>query len=71
MQVYSVCVGHFKETSEANKELKKLNAAGYKGFLFNIGDCYTLKAVMSPFLEKAEIACKQLKNKGFDAFIRY
>ena len=71
MTIYSVCVGKFKETSEANKELKKINAAGYKGFLFSMGDFYTLKVVMTPFLEKAEEANRVLLKKGFASYIKY
>lgn len=69
MTIYSACIGKCKEVSEANKLLKKLNEKGYKGYLYSLNDFYTLKVVMTPDMNKANIAAENLKRMGFDAFV--
>lgn len=69
VRIYNTCVGHFKEPSKATKVLKKLNKLGYKGFLFSMGDFYTLKVKMTPDPGKAATEQMLLSEKGFDAFV--
>lgn len=69
MRIYSTCVGHFGETSESTKVLKKLNAAGYKGFLFSMDGFYTLKVYTTPDPMRAADVQMKLQQQGFDAFV--
>lgn len=69
IRIYSTCVGHFKEPSESTKVLRKLNSTGYKGFLFSMGDYYTLKVMTTPDPSKAANLQMLLTEKGFDSFV--
>lgn len=67
---YSIYVGRCENQKDLKPIQKKLNTLGLRGYVFSLGDCYSLKVAGYPDKVKAESFCVLLKSKGFDAFIQ-
>lgn len=68
-KIYNIYIGKFENTSESKKTLKLLNSFGIKGYLFNLGDYYSLKVYTCYNENSANYALDVYKSKGLDAFI--
>lgn len=70
MQFYTVFAGPFNSPKEANKNLKKINKLGFKGYLFSVKDNkYALKISSSVNLCEVIQKKKILLNAGFPAYL--
>lgn len=67
-KIYTVYVGHYKTTSDSKNDLKRINELGYKAYLFNIGECFSLKVYTCYNAEQALYAENIFKKRNFDAF---
>lgn len=68
MNFISVYVGKYESPAISKKDVKKLNELGLKGYVFSLGDFYSLKVASYPNLDSALKLEEQLKIRGFDAF---
>lgn len=69
MNFISVYVGKYENTSISKKDLKKLNELGLKGYLYSLGDYYSIKVASFPDNERALKLKEVLEKKGFISFI--
>lgn len=67
--IYTVYIGHYKLPSEFKKDLRRMNDLGFNGYLFNLGDFYSIKAFTSYKEEQAKYAEGVLKKHNFDVFL--
>ncbi len=68
---YQVIIGIFGERANANRALKKLKSMGYEGaYSFSKN---SMDVVCAGLYQKseAEKVASELKNKGFDAIVKY
>lgn len=68
MNFISVYVGKFDTPSASRKDVKKLNDLGLRGYIFSLGDYYSVKVASYPNLDQALKLEEQLKLRGFQAF---
>lgn len=69
VKFYNVYVGKYNSVSISKKDIKKLNDLGLRGYLFSMGEYYSIK--VSGFIHQiqAENLRKILEQKGFEAYI--
>lgn len=68
-KIYNVYVGHYNSASECKKDLKKLNSLNFKGYVFCLGDFYSLKVYTCYHEEQAKYAENIFKKHNLDVFI--
>lgn len=64
----SVYVGKYASPAISKKDIKKLNELGLRGYIFGMGDYYSIKVASYPNLDAALKLEEQLKLRGFEAF---
>lgn len=69
MNFYSVYVGKYDSPNVSKKDVKKLNELGMRGYLFSMGDHFSIKVATYPNQMVAENLVGILKQKGFEAYI--
>lgn len=68
--IYTIYVGHYGWTNESKSDNKKLNNLGFNGYLFNIGEYYSLKVHVCYKENEANKIVELLKEHGLDAFLQ-
>lgn len=63
--MYSIYVGNYDSSVKAKNDISKLNAIGFKAYVFSRKDHYALKVFASIKKENALAVKGQLERKGF------
>ena len=66
---YRVQVGAYSVKDNADKQLKKVKAAGFDTYVVKVGGLYKIQVGAYSKKANADAMLKKLKEKGFDAFI--
>lgn len=66
---YRVQVGAYSVKDNADKQLKKVKAAGFDTYVVKVGDLYKIQVGAYSKKANADAMLKKLNEKGFDAFI--
>lgn len=67
--LYRVQVGAYSVKENADKQLKKVKAAGFDTYMVKVGGLYKIQVGAYNKKANADAMLKKLKEKGFDAFI--
>lgn len=67
--LYRVQVGAYSVKDNADKQLKKVKAAGFDTYMVKVGGLYKIQVGAYSKKANADAILKKLKEKGFDAFI--
>lgn len=67
--MFSVYVGKYDSPKVQKSDLKKLNELGLVGYMFSLGEYYSLKVGTFPHEMNALQLLKALRERGFEAFI--
>lgn len=68
MYIYTIYVGHFKETSEAEEVKQSLNHKGCKALTYSKGDFFTLKVAESTNVMYIDQFMQTLCSNGFNPY---